>query len=169
MVETLVYLRKLTHSDQTAFFDYLIDWKDESEIIPASTKMEGLSFSTYLEKLEDLLGLDQAFPEETYVLTDEVGQIYGALNLRMKLDDDHMLYEGHIGYGIAPSQRGKGYGNLILDSGLALCREKGFKTVLITVNEENQRSEQIIKKHGGILENKVYKTDGFIHRYWIEL
>jgi predicted acetyltransferase len=49
-------------------------------------------------------------PDSTYWLVTEDQQIVGAVNIRHTLTDKLLNSGGHIGYGIRPSERRKGYG-----------------------------------------------------------
>ncbi|MBN2300099.1 MAG: GNAT family N-acetyltransferase [Acholeplasmataceae bacterium] len=166
-------LRRLRLSDKAAYLAYLSEWDDLSKVIPHSSQMQGLSYEDYLFQLKQReRGLNLPFdrvPGITYILVDDQHVIYGVLNLRLRLNDHLLKYDGHIGYGIAPSKRQKGYGKQILKLGLNICKKRGMDKILITCNEENLASEGIIKSQGGILENRVYKTDGYIKRYWIQI
>ena len=166
-------LRRLRLEDEKNYLTYLDEWKNDDEVTPHSNQMRGLSYKDYLDVLEKrekgLYHPETRVPDVTYILTDGQGVIYGSLNLRLKLNDHLFKYDGHIGYGIAPSKRGQGYGRLILKSGLAICKRRGFDKVLVTCNEENIVSEKVILSQGGILENVIWKNDGYIKRYWISI
>lgn len=159
--------------DKEKYLLYLDEWEDKDKIIPYSSRLLGRTYETFVEELipreKGLINPDKLVPEIIHILVDEEGNIYGALSFRLKLNEHLLAFDGHIGYGIAPSKRGQGYGKLILKLALDCARSKGFKKVLLTCNEENKRSERVILSQGGILENKVYKTDGYIMRYWINL
>lgn len=166
-------LRRLRLSDKKAYLDYIKAWENEPEIIPFSSRLQNLSFQAFLESQKSrekgTYMPDRLVPDVTYVLVDQDQTIYGALNLRLRLNDHLLAYDGHIGYGISPSKRGRGYGKLILKLGLVYAKKRGIDRVLVTCNEENTRSERVIISCGGIFENKVYKTDGYIKRFWIDL
>ncbi len=165
------FLRYPALEDKENYLDYLNAWEDEDQIIPYSSRLLGRSYEQFIKELPlrelGLINPEKLVPEIIHILVDEKHTIFGVLSFRLKLNDHLLAYDGHIGYGISPSKRGKGYGKLILKLAISLAKERGFKKVLVTCNEENKRSEAVILSQGGILENKVYKTDGFIHRYWI--
>ncbi len=166
-------LRVPNLSDKERYIAYLNEWKDETKIIPYSSQLLHRSFETFIKELplreQGLIEPEKLVPELIYVLADEKSNIYGVVSFRLRLNDHLLAYDGHIGYGIAPSSRGHGYGKLILKFTLDIARKKGFDKVLVTCNEENKRSEAVILSQGGIFENQVYKTDGYIKRYWIHL
>ena len=73
------------------------------------------------------------------------GRPVGVGKLRHYLNDSLMTVGGHIGYSIRPTERGKGYGNLILKELLKKAREKGIADVLVTCREDNIRSRKVIE------------------------
>jgi len=166
-------LRKITLSDEINYLKYSETWKDEKRIVPNSAHLKGKTFQAFLSELilreEGLFEPERMVPDHTYILVDEDQNIYGVLNLRLKLNDYLYRYDGHIGYGIAPSYRNKGLGKMILKLGLEKCLKLNINPVLVTCDEDNIASKKVILDNGGVLENKVYKTDGYIERYWITL
>jgi predicted acetyltransferase len=99
------------------------------------------------------------------------GKLVGSGSLRHKLNKNLAIYGGHIGYAVRPSERGKGYGSLILHLMLEKAREFGFQRVFLTCDTDNSASVKIIEKNGGRLENQIfYEPVGkHISQYWIEL
>ena len=94
----------------------------------------------------------------------------GWLDIRHSLTEHLREIGGHIGYAIRPSERGKGYGNKILELALPKAQELGIKDVLITCDADNTPSAKIIEKNGGVFENIKTTSDGVPkRRYWINL
>lgn len=109
-------------------------------------------------------------PGVTFFTKDVAGRIYGVVSLRFSLNDYLFKYGGHIGYGIRPSERGKGYGTIQLRLALEEMRKKGICRVLITCDKENPASAKVIQNCGGVLENEVTEDGGeIVQRYWIDL
>ena len=110
-------------------------------------------------------------PSNLYFLTRASdGKIVGAASIRWRLNKELLHNGGHIGYGIRPSERGKGYGTRQLGLILDKCRERKMEKVLITCLEENLPSQKIVLKNGGVLENTVTTSQGETFcRYWVEL
>jgi predicted acetyltransferase len=109
-------------------------------------------------------------PATTYWLVRQ-GQILGPSNLRHELNDYLRKFGGHIGYSIRPSQRGKGFGILILKLTLEKARQLGLDKVLVTCDDDNFASARVIEKNGGILEGNIVDDSHKVpvRRYWIEL
>lgn len=166
------YLRKPSIKDADAYVDYMHACaKDQNEHLAKDDVIK----ETYLKWVYEMPLIEQGLidttdvPKSTYFLTDDAHHLYGVLSIRHRLNDDYFMYNGHIGYKIHPAYRHQGYGKEILKQGLKKAFELGLDKVLITVNEDNIYSIKIIEHYGGILENKVFKTDGYILRYWIDL
>lgn len=166
-------LRQPRLADKAEFLAFLGEWGEEKEIIPAAVQLKGRTYEAFIAELplreKGLIDADKLVPDNTYILVDKHQHIYGALNFRHTLNDYLMQYGGHIGYGIRPSERGKGYGNMILKEGLVIAKKFGLERVLITCDEQNIPSARVIQGNGGEFENKIYKNDGWIHRYWVKL
>ncbi|MFU8792773.1 MAG: GNAT family N-acetyltransferase [Acholeplasmataceae bacterium] len=164
-------LRFLEKKDEKNYLNYINAWRDET-MIPRGASLGDRTFDAFLVYLDQRkAGNAEAHlvPDHLYVLSDNDDHILGVLNLRLQLNDHLLKYDGHIGYGIHPEYRGQGLGKMIFKLGLEKCFELGIYQVLLSCNEENGRSRGVILSQGGVFENKVYKTDGYIERYWIDL
>ena len=62
---------------------------------------------------------------------------------------------GHIGYGIAPQFRGKGYGNEILRLLLNEAKKIGIEKVLVTVHLDNIASQAVALANGGVITERT--------------
>jgi predicted acetyltransferase len=94
-------------------------------------------------------------------------RILGAIDIRHSLNEYLIGVGGHIGYGVRPSERRKGYASIMLSLALPIANELGLKKILITCNKSNTASEKTILKNGGILENEIEDGDEIVMRYWI--
>lgn len=98
------------------------------------------------------------------------GKIIGTIQLRRELDADLAKHGGHIGYGIRPSERKKGYGNQQLRLVLEKAKELGLDKVMISCNKSNTASAKVITDNGGILTYEGPDEEyGMIQIYWISL
>lgn len=96
-------------------------------------------------------------------------KLIGTINIRYPYENYVQIY-GHIGYGVRPSERKKGYATIILKSALEYCKTLELKEILLTCDKSNIASAKVIKKCSGIFENEILQTDGnFLQRYWIKL
>ena len=96
------------------------------------------------------------------------GGIIGIANIRHRLNEFLLSTWGHIGYGVRPSQRRKGYATQILALALTKCRGMGIERVLVSCDKDNIASAKTIMKNGGILENEFTEDDGnIVQQFWI--
>ena len=104
-------------------------------------------------------------------VTPERTTLLGMAKLRHTLTPMLEDIGGHIGYSIRPSERGKGYGTLILALTLDCAREMGLSHVLLTCDTENVRSARVILRNGGVLTSEGYSPmrGARVSRYWIAL
>ena len=94
----------------------------------------------------------------------------GTVNIRHRLTDKLFNIGGHIGYGIHPSERRKGYATKILLLSLEKAKDLGLEKVLVTCDRENTGSEKTIRKNGGVQDTSYVKDDGNVTlRFWINL
>jgi predicted acetyltransferase len=129
----------------------------------------GLTYDEFKEFLAKNVSMSKGIglapnqvPQTIYWLIVD-GSPVGIGKLRDYLTEGLRKEGGHIGYSIRPSERGKGYGAIILKEILNKAREKGVEQALLTCNENNIASRKVIEANGGELED--------IHegkcRYWI--
>ena len=78
-------------------------------------------------------------------------------------------YGGHIGDGVRPSERRKGYATKIIGLALKECQKLNIDKVLLVCDKDNIGSAKSIKNNGAILENEIVKDGKTIQRYWIEI
>ncbi|MDD3048968.1 MAG: GNAT family N-acetyltransferase [Bacilli bacterium] len=97
---------------------------------------------------------------------------YGCIENSKTMDyHETFLNKGAIGYGVRPSEREKGYGNIILDLLIKECNKLGIKEICISCLEENNKSKRIIESHNGKLEKKFFDDENgkYGFKYWIKL
>jgi predicted acetyltransferase len=167
-------LVKYNEVGQQAYEDYIMEWEDTGgDIVPGATDREDRSFDEMLSKwagAETDAAYERGFvPATLFFMVDKNQKIIGAIHLRHTLSESLRQNGGHIGYGIRPSERGKGYGSLMLKMLLADIKEKGFDKVLLTCDEENTASQKTIEGNGGVLEENLLFEDVWTRKYWINL
>lgn len=100
---------------------------------------------------------------------DVDGEIVGRASIRFELNDFFAREGGHVGYGVTPQHRRKGYATEILRQAIDVARTEGVERVLVTCVEDNVGSRRAIEHNGGVLESIVTTDDGRdLRRYWIE-
>ncbi len=105
-----------------------------------------------------------------FAVRENDGRIVGMVDIRHSLNDFLRNYGGHIGYGVRPSERRKGYATRILLLALDHCRMLGLDRVMLACEKENIPSQKTIINCGGILEREFLHTDGkTVQVFWITL
>ena len=134
------------------------------------------NYSNWLKKLDNDLDYDNIesgrVPANTYfAITENSKNIVGMINVRHKLNDYLIEKGGHIGFGVRPKERRKGYATKILSLGINRCKELSIQEVLVTCDKDNIASAKTIQNNGGIMENEIFDkdTNKIIQRYWIKI
>lgn len=165
----------LTYYDK--YNEMMKEWRDSNtQVAPwfldktFSTIEEFADFIQMLDQTE-LGNQDKRFSSSTsYFVVDEDDRLIGAASLRHYLTVEGINTWGHIGYGVRPSERRKGYGAEILKLTLEEAKKKKIYKTLVCAHKSNIASCKIIEKCNGILENVVNDPDNIneiINRYWI--
>lgn len=165
-------LIKMEEKYKDMLFDMLEEWYATGEkIVPyAIRKVDYHDFKQYLESLEVKDASDGKVPDSTFFALDEERNILlGAVNIRHYLNEALLLNGGHIGDGIRPSKRRKGYATQMIGLALEECRKLGLDKVLMVCDKENIGSAKSIMKNGGVLENEIVVDGVTEQRYWITL
>lgn len=160
-------LHKLSINDGNDVYEMLQEIpKDENGF---ENSVNGLSFDEYklwLERSVDMsnaVGLESWMaPQTTFWLFIE-GVPIGYGKVRHYLTDKLKVEGGHVGYAIRPSQRGKGYGKLLLKLLLAEANKLDIESVLVTVKNENKPSIQVALANSGVID----KVDEVRHYIWL--
>ncbi len=156
------------------YINYIEEWEKANEsIVPSASKRNNLSFNElkqqWLYHQTDAMFKEGFVPSTLYFLVYENNRILGVIHLRHELNDRLLQDGGHIGYGVRPSERGKGYAALMLELLLTKIRNEGYSKVLITCDDDNIASAKTIEKNNGILQDKVVFEGDLVRRYWIHL
>jgi predicted acetyltransferase len=91
--------------------------------------------------------------------------VVGGIGLRYE-EHPKSAENGHIGYGIRPSCRGRGLATWALGEVLREAARRGFERVLVVCEAGNVASARVIEHHGGRLESA---SDSPELRYWISV
>jgi predicted acetyltransferase len=132
----------------------------------------GMSWSAYLKSLAEHqrgVGLPVGWVPGTFLVAEVAGEIVGRSSIRHRLTDCLEREGGHIGYGVLPAHRRRGYATEMLRQSLVVARAIGIDRVLVTCDESNIGSIAVIEACGGRLDNVVGSATGGsrIRRYWI--
>lgn len=157
------------------YLSFYQEWMESGEdMVPWVISRDPSCFEAMLEILEDRergVGLQEGWvPDSTFWLIDDRDQVLGVVNIRHRLSDFLLNAGGHIGYGIRPSERGKGYATFLLMYSLVEAKKLGIEDVLVVCDAWNIASEKTIIKNGGRADIDYIEEDGnVIKRYWIKI
>ena len=170
-------LIKLTKKYEKQLGEMIDEWRLDQEANHtdhspyAIFKNDPRDFEYYLANLEFKVETDGRVPDSVFFLLDEErDRLIGAANIRHYLSESLRHSGGHIGDGIRPSERRKGYGTELVRLALLECRKLGIDRVLMTCDKDNVASAKTIQKNGGVLDSEFVNEEGVIEqRYWIDL
>lgn len=165
----LVELRELSAQDGIEVFNMLKEiGPGENGFMNSAYGINYDEFPSYLaENVNYSKGIELPpgyVPQTIYWLYIDSKPV-GVGKFRHYLNDFLREHGGHIGYCIRPTERGKGYGTIILKEVLKKAKDKTVDEALITCNAANTLSRKVIERNNGKLENI---TDGEC-KYWIKL
>jgi len=157
------------------YLDMYFEWKATDEpFTPFTIGEDPSDFETLLKKLDGYTrgeGIWENFvPHTTYWLVRGDGRVIGGVNIRHYLNDRLRFDGGHIGYGVRPSERGKGYCKEMLRQALAIARGMGISRTLLMCAKENVASARVMIANGAVLDSEDVTKEGEVfQRYSIEL
>ncbi|HAX72398.1 MAG TPA: GNAT family N-acetyltransferase [Firmicutes bacterium] len=164
-----------TIEHKEAWIDIVTEIEAAGEkMTPLALKGDTDDFDTFLEgALKNAQGIDlpmgRVRATVLFLIKEGEPKILGAIDIRHDLNEYLLKVGGHIGYGIRPSERKKGYATVMLHLALTYCKELGLERVLITCDKTNIGSAKTMIKNGAMLENEIEHNGIVTQRYWINL
>lgn len=170
-------LTKPSFEYKNAITEMLDEWVEynnthDTNHSPSAIFHDYSDFDAYL----DVFVQNETNPKEGYVpsttyfaLDKERNVIVGAVSIRHYLNEVLRNSGGHIGDGVRPSERRKGYATEMLGLALEKCKEMGIDKVMISCDDYNDASRKTIINNGGVFERTAIDKDGTIEIYWIDL
>lgn len=174
MVGVRLVRPSMEHREQ--YLEFFKDWINSGEdIVPWVVEKDPSDFAAYIDFLysqdtEEKLGDSGWVPHSTYWLINDGDVLVGAVNIRHRLNRHLLNCGGHIGYGIRPAYRQRGYAGNLLFQSLQITKAMGLDKVLLVCDKDNIGSERTIRKNGGVFESEFTEDNGnVVKRLWIDL
>jgi len=155
--------------------EFVADFQAHQEpLVPWVLEWHADPFSDLLGRYADTLqetNLELGFvPHSTFWLIDSEQRLLGVSNLRHRLNERLQRVGGHIGFGIRPSERNRGFATRLLALTLERAKCLSIDRALLTCDEMNLASARVIEKNGGVLDAPYTDENGRVtRRYWIEI
>ena len=172
-MKTLKLIEPTTELEEQ-YIQMIHDWDSTDEPkVPFQLNFDYSDFQSMVSILFERkkgIGIpDTHVPVSTFWLIDQQNEILGVVNIKHRLTESLMLDGGHIGYGIRPSKRKKGYATKILELALKEAKKLNIEKALITCDKDNLASSKTILNNNGILDEEYIHEGVSKQRYWINV
>lgn len=170
-------LVKLTSAYKKQLIEMIEEWSADIELNHTNHSPWAIfrndchDFDKYMANLECKEETEEGrVPNSVFFCPDTERNIFvGAVDIRHYLNGHNCFIGGHIGDGIRPSERRKGYATKMIGLALEECRKLGLNKVLMTCDSDNIASEKSIIANGGIFEMEIEDEGEIEKRFWITL
>ena len=116
------------------------------------------NYEAWLEKIEEdrtRKKTEEKVPAETYFpIRERDNKIVGMVNIRLILNEKLKQSGGHIGYGIRPTERQKGYNRINLYLALEVLQKNGVEEAMLSCYKDNLASSKTMIALGAKLKNE---------------
>lgn len=131
------------------------------------------NFDEWLELVlsieKDNLSREKVHASTFFSIRKSDNKIIGSIQLRHFLTDELEKHGGHIGYGIRPKERQKGYGKQQLHLVFDVAKAMNIPKVMISCDKDNIASNRTIISCGGVLTCENYYKDKEQQVFWVNL
>ena len=162
-------------SHQSAYLDMLTEWRATEEFqqwhVSPGALFRGNTYEEFLQIAEgDLTDERNRWVPATLLFLMDGERILGGIQIRHTINHPNLReYGGHIGYGIRPSERRKGYATEMLRLALIEARKIWLDRVMLGCYDDNIGSIRTIEKNGGVFERYTEYEGKKSRVYWITL
>lgn len=175
------FLERPSNTRKEEIIEYLNEFVEYKSNINGTGSLdkllEGYIFEEALENCLNMENEDYArkkgkCPGKTFLLIRESdNRIVGTINIRWNLNAAMLRFGGHIGYGIRPTERRKGYNKINLYLGMLEAKKVGLDKVMLDCDVNNLGSDRTLKALGGKLERtEIDPVDGVLTNvYWFNV
>ena len=158
---------------RAAYEDMIHGWRNVETPASPGRLFTGKDFDEFLSIVQrEPTESDPArVPAHLFLLVDtESSKLLGAIQIRHHINHPNLIDTGgHIGYGICPSERRKGYATRMLALAIHEARKIGLSRLLVTCKDANVGSWKVIESNGGVFERTTLDEGQLARRYWIEI
>ena len=154
--------------DKEILTQYVMEhYAHNEKSISASNRLTSTEYGEWVNKIHNNVKIpDIEWGKSlTYLCFDEENRLVGLLSVRYDLSKEKAMEIGHIGYGVRPSERRKGYATQMLKFALQECKKYGLNKAIVGCYKDNIGSAKTIIKNNGRLikeDNREVK----ISDYW---
>ena len=177
-----IFLEIPTINRKQEALDYLAENVKYNSDLNGAGGMERCHFETTYEEwllelkksddVEYLRQLNRCQSKTFFVVRESDDRIVGMINVRYNISDDKLkTWASHIGYGIRPTERRKGYAKVALYLGLLISQKLGEEKILLECTVDNIGSNKTILSLGGDLEKTEFDNydNTMTNYYWINV
>ena len=147
--------------DEALLRDYVQEhYANGERDITASHALTTMAYGEWVEKINrNAVQGVEGYGRSLVLLGFERERLVGLLSVRYELPQRLAESIGHIGYGVRPSERRKGYATEMLKHALDICRQRGLQRAIVGCFKDNTASEKTILKCGGVF---MCESDNFV-------
>ena len=170
-----IYLKFPTIEDKEKVLEYFDEYIGNNPAARPLDYTKNLSYEQWLDKrIKEHAGdeLEEGrVPASVYFLVHN-DRFVGHISIRHSIETEFLsTIGGHIGYGVRPNERRKGYATTMLGLALKKCKDLGINDLLITCEIQNIGSAKTIENNLGTFEKEIYSpiVNANFKRYWIDV
>ena len=139
--------------------------------------LDGMTYEEYIDDVIKCMNKEYAESKNLvtattyFIIRKSDNKIVGMVNFRHYLNESLKKCGGHIGYGIRPTERQKGYAKIQLYLTLLEAQKMKIDKVMVDCINTNIASDKTIQALGGIFEEEYHdtKSNYTLNNYWINV